>query len=157
MRDSTEKAAVREAIALLRYYGFDLGGETAELFVERWRQEIPVDWLRLAILEALYQGRYKGVSVSQLLVLWQRRGMPVQHFNGEFERLMCGSLPGLVRPEEEIPEAEPIEMEESLPEEGREMGLHEPINPFRPSEGRSPFQEKLRHLAQPESDEDTLG
>ena len=155
MRDSTEKAAVREAIALLRYYGFDLGGETAELFVERWRQEIPVDWLRLAILEALYQGRYKGVSVNQLLVLWQRRGMPVQHFNGEFERLMCGSLPGLVRPEEEIPEAEVIEMEEEA--EGPDMRLHEPINPFTPSEVRSPFQEKLRHLAQPESDEDILG
>lgn len=36
------------------------------------------------------------------------------------------------------------------------MGLHDPINPFTPSEGRSPFQEKLRHLAQPESDQDTL-
>lgn len=155
MRDSTEKAAVREAIALLRYYGFDLGGETAELFVERWQQEIPADWLRLAILEALYQGRYKGVSVNQLLVLWQRRGMPVQHFNGEFERLMCGSLPGLVRPEEEIPEAEVIELEEEA--EGPDMRLHEPINPFKPSEGRSPLYEKLQHLAQPESDEDILG
>ncbi|TVR06932.1 MAG: hypothetical protein EA395_13555 [Phormidium sp. GEM2.Bin31] len=154
MGDSTDKVAVREAIALLTYYGFDLGGETAELFVERWRQEIPTDWLRLAILEALYQGRYKGVSVSQLLVLWQRRGMPVQHFNGEFERLMCGSLPGVVQPEEEIPEAQVIEMEEEAG--GREMGLHEPINPFTPSEGRSPLYEKLQHLAQPESDQDTL-
>lgn len=154
MRDSTDKVALREAIALLKYYGFDLGGETAEGFVERWRQEIPPDWLRLAILEALYQGRYKGVSVSQLLGLWQRRGTPVQHFNGEFERLMCGSLPGVVRPEEEIPEAEPIEMEEETG--GPDVGLHEPINPFTPSEVRSALYEKLQHLAQPERDEDTL-
>ena len=155
MRDSTEKAVVREAIALLGYYGFDLAGEAAELFVERALKQVRADWLRLAILEALYQGRYKGISVQQLLELWQRRGMPVQHFNGEFERLMCGSLPGMVRPEEEVPEAEVIEMEESSPQ-GLDMGLHEPINPFTPSEGRSPLYEKLQHLAQPESDEDTL-
>ncbi|WP_159786764.1 hypothetical protein [Sodalinema gerasimenkoae] len=154
MRDSTEKAAVQEAIALLTYYGFDLAGEAAELFVERALKQVRADWLRLAILEALYQGRYKGISVQQLLELWQRRGMPVQHFNGEFERLMCGSLPGVVQPEEEIPEAQVIEMEEEAG--GRDMRLHDPINPFTPSEVRSPFQEKLRHLAQPESDEDTL-
>ena len=60
----------------------------------------------------------------------------------------------MVRPEEEIPEAEPIEMEEETG--GPDVGLHEPINPFTPSEVRSALYEKLQHLAQPERDEDTL-
>jgi hypothetical protein len=47
----------------------------------------------MAILEALYQGRYKVISVEEILKIWHRRGHPTFHFTGEFERLVCKNLP----------------------------------------------------------------
>ncbi|MDB9376454.1 hypothetical protein, partial [Nodularia sphaerocarpa] len=41
----------------------------------------------------LYQGRYKGISVQQILAFWQRRGQVIYHFNMEFERLICSKFP----------------------------------------------------------------
>lgn len=85
--------AIRQASALLRHYGFDLAGKTSEQIVNQWLQEYEANWIFLAIFEALYQGRYKAVSVSQLLVFWQRRGEPIYHFNSDFEYLICHRLP----------------------------------------------------------------
>jgi len=51
-----------------------------------------LNWIRMAILEALYQGRYKVISVEEILKIWQRRGHPTFHFTGEFERLVCKNL-----------------------------------------------------------------
>ncbi|MEB3358905.1 MAG: hypothetical protein VKK04_19425 [Synechococcales bacterium] len=83
-----------EAVAqLLSRYGFDLEGRSPQFTIARWRQHYPESWLRLAVLEALYQGRYKVVSVEQILRLWQRRGHPVCHFNGEFARIICDDFP----------------------------------------------------------------
>ncbi|MDJ0696461.1 hypothetical protein [Mastigocoleus sp. MO_188.B34] len=81
------------AIGLLTHYSFDLGGYSAGELVNRWRKDYAVSWLRLAIIEALYQGRYKAVSVQQILTLWHRRGQPTYHFNVEFENLICSKLP----------------------------------------------------------------
>ncbi|WP_341527659.1 hypothetical protein WKK05_35115 [Nostoc sp. UHCC 0302] len=81
------------AIALLIHYSFDLSGYTANELVDRWQTQYPVDWLHLAVIEALYQGRYKAVSVQQILVFWQRRGQTIFHFNMEFERLICSKFP----------------------------------------------------------------
>ncbi|NJO19488.1 MAG: hypothetical protein HC838_04685, partial [Spirulinaceae cyanobacterium RM2_2_10] len=50
-------------------------------------------WIRAAAIEALYLGRYKAVSVAQILEIWERRGQPTPHFNGDFERLICRKLP----------------------------------------------------------------
>ncbi|MCC5601345.1 hypothetical protein [Nostoc favosum] len=81
------------AIALLINYSFDLSGYTANELVERWQTQYPLNWLHLAVIEALYQGRYKAVSVQQILVFWQRRDQATYHFNMEFERMICSKFP----------------------------------------------------------------
>ncbi|MDM9381365.1 hypothetical protein QUB80_11690 [Chlorogloeopsis sp. ULAP01] len=81
------------AITLLIHYSFDLSGYGAAELVERWQNQYPDGWLHLAVIEALYQGRYKAISVQQILTLWQRRDQPSFHFNMEFERLICSKFP----------------------------------------------------------------
>lgn len=81
------------AIALLINYSFDLSGYSANELVERWQTQYPLNWLHLAVIEALYQGRYKAVSVQQILVFWQRRDQAAYHFNMEFERMICSKFP----------------------------------------------------------------
>jgi hypothetical protein len=39
------------------------------------------------------KGRYKAVSVQQILVFWQRRDQATYHFNMEFERMVCSKFP----------------------------------------------------------------
>ncbi|MEA5502960.1 hypothetical protein VB735_07550 [Halotia wernerae UHCC 0503] len=85
---SAELAAV-----LLVHYSFDLSGHSASELVNRWQNQYPLDWLHLAVIEALYQGRYKGISVQQILAFWLRRGQATYHFNMEFERLICSKFP----------------------------------------------------------------
>ena len=86
------------AIALLTHYSFDLGGYKATELVMRWQDQFPFNWLHLAVVEALYQGRYKAVSAQQILTMWQRRGQPTFHFNMEFERLICSKFPESLTP-----------------------------------------------------------
>ncbi len=81
------------AVSLLTHYSFDLGGYSASELVKRWENQYPSNWVHLGIIEALYQGRYKAVSVQQILTLWLRRNHPSYHFNMEFERLICNKLP----------------------------------------------------------------
>lgn len=81
------------AAALLVHYSFDLSGYSASELVKRWQTLYPIDWLHLAVIEALYQGRYKGISVQQILTFWHRRGQATYHFNMEFERLICSKFP----------------------------------------------------------------
>ncbi|HBY77165.1 MAG TPA: hypothetical protein DEG47_09235 [Cyanobacteria bacterium UBA11148] len=90
-RDSEE--AVAYAVILLSHYGFDLRGYTAQELVNRWLEKYQPNWIGLAVIEALYQGRYKAVSVEQILRVWTRRGQPIYRFNHEFERLICRKLP----------------------------------------------------------------
>ncbi|GEM_PF-2345884 len=79
------------AMALLTYY-FDLNESAAWIQVAALAEQYPADWIRLAVVEALYQGRYKPVSVTQILALWQRRGRVISHFNREFESITTVSL-----------------------------------------------------------------
>ena len=81
------------AIALLIHYSFDLSGYSASELVKIWHKQFPIGWLHLAVIEALYQGRYKAISVQQILVFWHRRGQAIFHFNMEFERLICSTFP----------------------------------------------------------------
>ncbi|BAZ49640.1 hypothetical protein NIES4103_22520 [Nostoc sp. NIES-4103] len=81
------------AAALLVHYSFDLSGYSASELVYRWQNQYPIDWLHVAVIEALYQGRYKAISVQQILAFWQRRGQATYHFNMEFERLICSKFP----------------------------------------------------------------
>ena len=93
MLTTASQSSAELAIALLTHYSFDLNGYTANELMNRWQTEYPVKWLHLAVVEALYKGRYKGISVQQILVFWQRRGQVIYHFNMEFERLICSKFP----------------------------------------------------------------
>lgn len=88
-----------EVADLLHHYSFDMGNESIDGVLTEWLQHHSADWVRLAIVEALHQGRYKAVSVEQILSLWQRRGQPMPRFNQEFERLVCQNLPRSLIPE----------------------------------------------------------
>lgn len=81
------------AVALLTHYSFDLGGYDPQEIVKQWQGHYPVNWLHLAVIEALYQGRYKAFSVQQILSMWHRRQQATYHFNMEFERLICSKFP----------------------------------------------------------------
>ncbi|MBF2065060.1 MAG: hypothetical protein IGS39_11655 [Calothrix sp. C42_A2020_038] len=81
------------AANLLTHYSFDLGGYKVSELITRWQAQFPVNWLHLAVVEALYQGRYKAISVQQILTMWLRRGQASFHFNMEFERLICSKFP----------------------------------------------------------------
>lgn len=93
MTNSTPDAAMEHAIALLTHYSFDLGSYTAKELVNRWTDQHKSAWIRSAVIEALYQGRYKAISVGQILAIWHRRGQPIYHFGYEFERIICSKLP----------------------------------------------------------------
>ena len=93
MTELTYDSAVAQTVALLNHYGFDLKGYTAEELIAQWLTVYTAVWIRLAAIEALYQGRYKAISVEQILNAWGRRGTPNFHFNGDFERLICRKLP----------------------------------------------------------------
>jgi hypothetical protein len=79
------------AIALLQHYSFDLGGYTIRELTRAWEMFKP-EWVRQAVIESLFQGRYKAVSVNQILQLWERKGEPNCRYNREFERLVCGDV-----------------------------------------------------------------
>ncbi len=79
------------AIALLQHYSFDLGGYTIGDLTRAWSKFKP-EWVRQAVIESLFQGRYKAVSVNQILILWERKGEPNYRYNHEFERLVCGDV-----------------------------------------------------------------
>ncbi|MEO1145085.1 MAG: hypothetical protein AAFY26_05755 [Cyanobacteria bacterium J06638_22] len=80
------------AADLLDRYGFERGAFSAEQLIGYWLRSYPAEWIRSAVLEALYQGRYKSVSVGQILAIWKRRGQPLYHYSFEFERMICGTL-----------------------------------------------------------------
>lgn len=81
------------AVNLLVHYSFDLNGYRASELINHWQKDYPTNWLHIAVIEALYQGRYKAISVQQILTFWQRRGQVIYHFNMEFERLICSKFP----------------------------------------------------------------
>ncbi|MBD1843888.1 hypothetical protein H6F89_10835 [Cyanobacteria bacterium FACHB-63] len=97
---------------LLTHYSFDLGGNNAQHLADRWQSSYSAHWVRWAVIEALYQGRYKAVSVEQILQLWQRRQQPCYHFNYEFERLVCNNFPRNLSQE---PRSKPIRDTTILP------------------------------------------
>ena len=47
----------------------------------------------MATIEALFLGRYKSISVEQLLMQWAKRGRPLFRHTKEFERLISQKLP----------------------------------------------------------------
>jgi hypothetical protein len=93
MTEPTSNFTAQQAAVLLTCYGFDLTGYSARTLIYQWLKQYQAKWIHLAVVEALYQGRYKAISVEQILSLWLRRGQPNFHFSHEFERLICDNLP----------------------------------------------------------------
>jgi hypothetical protein len=93
MLTTPAKTSAELATNLLVQYSFDLNGYSASELINYWQREYPSDWLHLAVIEALYQGRYKAISVQQILIFWQRRGQMSYHFNMEFARMICSKFP----------------------------------------------------------------
>lgn len=79
----------QQAAVLLEGYHFELGQHDARQWVALWLESYRPNWIRDAVIEALYQGRYKSISVKQILELWQRRGQPIRHATHEFEAAVC--------------------------------------------------------------------
>lgn len=104
---NSSDSPARIAAELLYHYNFEPASCSIDQQIAAWLAQYPDQWLPFAIIEALYQGRYKTVSVAQILVIWHRRGQPLYHFNHEFERLIRGSLP---RSPEASPEEPPAKL-----------------------------------------------
>ena len=93
MKQLGKDLAVAQTVALITSYSFEFQGYTAEQLVSKWLTNYHATWIRLATIEALYLGRYKAVSIEQIMNVWSRLGNPNVHFGGEFERLICRKLP----------------------------------------------------------------
>jgi hypothetical protein len=93
MTELTQDLSLAQAHSLIDSYAFDLEGSNAEQLLKSWLDIYHASWIRLATVEALYRGRYKGVSIEQILSVWSRLGSPNTHFTYEFERLICHKLP----------------------------------------------------------------
>ena len=92
MLTETLEMPIDLAKKLLTHYSFDLDNCSTNLLIERWLKDYSDRWIYLAVIEALYQGRYKANSVEQILTIWQRKGQAYFRFNHEFERLVCGDF-----------------------------------------------------------------
>ena len=93
MNELTQDLSLAQARSLIDSYDFDLGRDNVENLFEYWLDLYHANWIRLATIEALYLGRYKGISVEHILNVWLRLGNPNPHFTYEFERLICRKLP----------------------------------------------------------------
>ena len=93
MTELNSNLSLAQARSLIDSYAFDLGRDDAEQLLEYWLKSYQASWIRLATIEALYLGRYKAISVEQILNVWLRIGSPNPHFTYEFERLICRKLP----------------------------------------------------------------
>lgn len=90
MTEQARDAVAADVAELMTRYSFDVEGHSLNCWIEQWLEHYPAGWIPGAVVEALYQGRYKAISVWQILDLWRRRGKPLQHFNREFERMVSG-------------------------------------------------------------------
>jgi hypothetical protein len=124
--------------------------------VDAWTEVIhlaacnPPSWIRIAVIEALYQGRYKVVSVQQILDIWQRRGKILSHFNREFEAIVTVPLPDRVQ-------AQLRALAQEHQEEHRQQRLREPARamianpePTAPEVGSTPSSEPTPSIVSPD-------
>ncbi|MBE9158636.1 hypothetical protein IQ265_17620 [Nodosilinea sp. LEGE 06152] len=90
MTQFSHTADIEAVHQLLTSYSFEAEPYPTKAIVANWLAEFGPVWVSHAITEALYQGRYKLISIDQILKLWQRRGQPIRHFNREFESIILG-------------------------------------------------------------------
>lgn len=95
-QEPAPRVALAAAVALMVHY-FDIREGDAWTAVLSLSAYHPPSWIRIAVIEALYQGRYKVISVEQILDIWRRRGKILAHFNREFEAIVTVPLPDRVQ------------------------------------------------------------
>jgi hypothetical protein len=88
-----ENPNVLLTVSLLTAYCFDLRGLAPTQLINEWLETFSALWIRLAVIEALYLGRYKAISVEHLLQYWAVKGQPNFHFSAEFEQMVSQKLP----------------------------------------------------------------
>lgn len=93
MTEVTKDLALAQTISLMNSYTFDTNGDTTENLIQQWLENYDSDWIYLATIEALYQGRYKAISIEQIMEVWSRIGKPNTHFSGDFRRVISRKLP----------------------------------------------------------------
>ncbi|MGD1854895.1 MAG: hypothetical protein ACFB2W_11665 [Leptolyngbyaceae cyanobacterium] len=82
----------QQAITLIKSFCLELNSYSPESQVLHWLNHYRAPWIRDAIIEAVYQGRYKLISVDHILSIWQRRGQPVRHFTSGFEQAIASHI-----------------------------------------------------------------
>jgi hypothetical protein len=132
MTEINHEIICMQIATILNRYRFETRGYSVQELLDRWLPTYSLDWIRMAVLEALYQGRYKVISVEEILKIWQRRGQPTYHFTHEFERLVCKNLPGGMWEKRETidrnrPTIEPRRQEEETPPTEESEPAKEPL------------------------------
>jgi hypothetical protein len=74
-------------LKLLQFYNFDLGDRLLAEISQAW-SNYDLSWLRSAITESMYRGRYKVISIEQIMESWQRKQEIFCKFDREFETLV---------------------------------------------------------------------
>ncbi len=133
--------------ALLIRYGFEITQIAISELIEKWTASYSVYWIRLAILEALYQGRYKAISVEHILDLWKRLGQPTYHFTDEFERFITGNL--LIKDLTDHNNFEEAAEEEEEEEEKALLPEQSPITPSQTIITLTPIKELVKKIVMP--------
>lgn len=80
---------------LLHNYSFESAEVDLSNLVFNWLNLYPSKWVVAAIVEAIYQGRYKVESVSRILNSWHEKGYPSHHFDYDFADVVCKKLASL--------------------------------------------------------------
>ena len=93
LAQAQENPNVLQTVSLLTAYCFDLRGLAPTQIMNEWLRTFSALWIRLAVIEALYLGRYKAISVEHLLQFWEVKGQPNLHFSAEFEQMVSQRLP----------------------------------------------------------------
>ncbi|WP_052050240.1 hypothetical protein [Leptolyngbya sp. KIOST-1] len=90
-----KKNPAESTFLLLANYSFEPTETNVTDMVFCWLSLYPGKWVVAAIVEAIYQGRYKVESVSRILNAWNMRGYPVHHFDYDFADVVCKQLANL--------------------------------------------------------------
>jgi hypothetical protein len=83
----------------IEIYGLELDPDRVDTILATWLKQYDPNWILKAIVESLYRGRYKIVSVENILKDWQRLGNPRYQFTPEYEREILEKIPQLPTPE----------------------------------------------------------
>lgn len=129
MTKSNEDLTLAQIKSLITSYSFDTDRYSVEQIVLQWQENYRVHWIYLATIEALYLGRYKAISIEQIMNGWHRRGQPNTHFNGDFERVICRKLPrhlSIIIEEERSPQTQ-FEEKERVNTQFERNGQHDPL------------------------------